>query len=183
MLTQEDYWMIQELQHQGVYRGDIAKRLGVHARTVSRVLKRGGPPSGHAAAKGTPSSNPTWQPWTNYSRPASSTPWSSFATSRRWDTTARFAFYAPTSSPDAPCVPAAPPCVSRPNPPSNCSMTGVRSSSCRWAYSESVYRRQYPGLLPRFHVMAAALLRRRTYLREPGAGLRLVRWRHPAGLG
>ena len=45
MLTQEDYWMIQELQHQGVYRGDIAKRLGVHARTVSRVLKRGGPPS------------------------------------------------------------------------------------------------------------------------------------------
>ena len=45
MLTQEDYWMIQELRHQGVYQGDIAKRLGVHTRTVSRVLKRGRPPS------------------------------------------------------------------------------------------------------------------------------------------
>ena len=45
MLTQEDYWMIQELHHQGVYRGDIAKRLGVHARTVSRALKRDRPPS------------------------------------------------------------------------------------------------------------------------------------------
>ena len=45
MLTQEDYWMIQELHHQGVYRGDIAKCLGVHARTVSRALKRGRPPS------------------------------------------------------------------------------------------------------------------------------------------
>ena len=45
MLTQEDYWMLQELHHQGVYRGDIAKRLGVHAKTVSRALKRGGPPS------------------------------------------------------------------------------------------------------------------------------------------
>ena len=45
MLTQEDYWMIQELHHQGVYRGDIAKRLGVHTRTVSRALKRDGPPS------------------------------------------------------------------------------------------------------------------------------------------
>ena len=29
MLTQEDYWMIQELHQQGVYQGDIAERLGV----------------------------------------------------------------------------------------------------------------------------------------------------------
>ena len=45
MLTQEDYWMIQELHHQGVYRGDIAKRSGVHARTVRHALKHGGTPS------------------------------------------------------------------------------------------------------------------------------------------
>ena len=45
MLTQEDYWMIDELHQQGVYRGDIAERLGVHRKTVSRALKRGGPPS------------------------------------------------------------------------------------------------------------------------------------------
>ena len=45
MLTQEDYWMIDELHQQGVYRGDIAERLGVHRKTVSRALERGGPPS------------------------------------------------------------------------------------------------------------------------------------------
>ena len=45
MLTQEDYWMIQELNQQGVYRGDIAERLGVHRKTVGRALERGGPPS------------------------------------------------------------------------------------------------------------------------------------------
>ena len=45
MLTQEDYWMIQELHQQGVYQGDIAERLGVHRKTVGRALKRGGPPA------------------------------------------------------------------------------------------------------------------------------------------
>ena len=40
MLTQEDYWMIQELHQQGVYRGDIAERLGVHRKTVGRALER-----------------------------------------------------------------------------------------------------------------------------------------------
>ena len=45
MLTQEDYWMIQELHQQGVCRGDIAERLGVHRKTVGRALERGGPPS------------------------------------------------------------------------------------------------------------------------------------------
>ncbi|KAA3628504.1 MAG: helix-turn-helix domain-containing protein [Proteobacteria bacterium] len=45
MLTQEDYWMIQELRDKGLYQRDIADRLGVHPKTVGRVLKRGGPPS------------------------------------------------------------------------------------------------------------------------------------------
>ena len=45
MLTQEDFWMIQELHHKGVYQGEIAERLGVHRKTVGRALKRGGPPS------------------------------------------------------------------------------------------------------------------------------------------
>ena len=50
MLTQEDFWMIQELHHQGVYQGEIAERLGVHRKTVGRALKRGGAPTTRYAA-------------------------------------------------------------------------------------------------------------------------------------
>ena len=42
MLTQEDYWMIKELHERGMYRKDIADRLGVHPKTVSRTLKQSG---------------------------------------------------------------------------------------------------------------------------------------------
>jgi len=45
MLTQEDYWMIKELHNQGIYKNDIAHRLGVNPKTVSRALARGRPPS------------------------------------------------------------------------------------------------------------------------------------------
>jgi transposase len=45
MLTQEDYWMIQDRLKQGVYQKDIAAELGVHPKTVRRALARGGPPS------------------------------------------------------------------------------------------------------------------------------------------
>jgi transposase len=45
MLTQEDYSMIQELHNKGLYKHDIADRLGVHPKTVGRALKRGGAPS------------------------------------------------------------------------------------------------------------------------------------------
>ena len=45
MLTQEDYWMIQDKIDQGIYQKDIAAELGVHPKTVSRAVKRGGPPS------------------------------------------------------------------------------------------------------------------------------------------
>ena len=45
MLTQEDYWMIKELHDQGMMKIDIAHRLGVNPKTVSRALARGGPPS------------------------------------------------------------------------------------------------------------------------------------------
>ena len=45
MLTQEDYWMIKELHEQGLYRKDIADRLGVHPKTVTRALKQGDAPS------------------------------------------------------------------------------------------------------------------------------------------
>jgi transposase len=45
MLTQEDYWMIQEKISKGVYQKDIAAELGVHPKTVRRALARGGPPS------------------------------------------------------------------------------------------------------------------------------------------
>ena len=36
MLTQADYWMVNELRQQGVYRGDMAERLGVHPGTASQ---------------------------------------------------------------------------------------------------------------------------------------------------
>lgn len=46
MLKREDWYMIQEKIKQGVYLKDIAAELGVHPRTISRTLQRGGAPSG-----------------------------------------------------------------------------------------------------------------------------------------
>jgi transposase len=45
MLGKEDFAVIQALRKRGVYLCDIATELGIHAKTVSRALKRGGPPS------------------------------------------------------------------------------------------------------------------------------------------
>jgi transposase len=44
MLKKEDFTMVQVLQKRGVYQKDIAAELGVHPKTVSRALKRGGAP-------------------------------------------------------------------------------------------------------------------------------------------
>jgi transposase len=46
VLRKEDWLMIRQMAGQGAYQKDIAARLGVHPRTVSRALKRGGSPSG-----------------------------------------------------------------------------------------------------------------------------------------
>ncbi|MFN8177678.1 MAG: helix-turn-helix domain-containing protein [bacterium] len=46
MLSKEDFVEIQALARRGVYQRDIAERLGVHPKTVSRALKRGGAPEG-----------------------------------------------------------------------------------------------------------------------------------------
>jgi transposase len=43
----EDYIVIKTLNKHGVYQKDIANELGVHPKTVSRALKRGGPPVKH----------------------------------------------------------------------------------------------------------------------------------------
>ncbi len=45
MLSQEDYLVIKTLKGRGVYNVDIAAELGVHPKTVSRALRRGGAPS------------------------------------------------------------------------------------------------------------------------------------------
>jgi transposase len=45
MLRKEDFMVIQALAKRGVYLNDIAAELGVHPKTVSRALKRGGPPT------------------------------------------------------------------------------------------------------------------------------------------
>lgn len=37
MLTQEDYWMVKELHEKGIYQKNIAHRLGVDPKTVSRA--------------------------------------------------------------------------------------------------------------------------------------------------
>jgi transposase len=44
MLKKEDYAVIKSLKQRGVYQKDIAEELGVHPKTVSRALKRGGAP-------------------------------------------------------------------------------------------------------------------------------------------
>lgn len=44
MLSKEDFAVIKALKKRGVYNKDIATELNVHPKTVSRALKRGGPP-------------------------------------------------------------------------------------------------------------------------------------------
>ncbi|MEN6317455.1 MAG: IS21 family transposase [Syntrophaceae bacterium] len=46
MLKKEDWMEIKALVEKGVYKKDIAEELGVHPKTVSRALGRGGPPGG-----------------------------------------------------------------------------------------------------------------------------------------
>jgi transposase len=46
MLRKEDFLMIQALASRGVYQCDIAAKLGVHPKTVSRALRRGGARTG-----------------------------------------------------------------------------------------------------------------------------------------
>ena len=52
MLGPEDFMTIQALVKRGVYLCDIAEQLGVHARTVRRALRRGGPPAPRRGRRG-----------------------------------------------------------------------------------------------------------------------------------
>lgn len=47
MLKKEDFMVIKALAKRGVYHKDIAAELGIHPKTVSRALKRGGAPLPH----------------------------------------------------------------------------------------------------------------------------------------
>jgi transposase len=44
MLKKEDFFVIKALVEQGVYQKDIAQKLGVHPKTVSRAIQRGSAP-------------------------------------------------------------------------------------------------------------------------------------------
>ncbi len=46
MLRKEDWMDIKAQVSERVYLKDVARELGVHPKTVSRALKRGGPPWG-----------------------------------------------------------------------------------------------------------------------------------------
>lgn len=46
MLRKEDWMYIKAQVEKGVCQKDIARELGVHPKTISRALKRGGPASG-----------------------------------------------------------------------------------------------------------------------------------------
>ena len=52
MLSQEDFIVIKTLKKRGVYNKDIAAELGVHPKTVSRALKRGGAPPREGKRRG-----------------------------------------------------------------------------------------------------------------------------------
>ena len=52
MLRKEDYAVIKALKKRGVYHSDIAAELGIHPKTVSRALKRDGPPTGKRRRRG-----------------------------------------------------------------------------------------------------------------------------------
>jgi IS30 family transposase len=51
MLKKEDYSMIKALVEHGVYQKDIAQKLYVHPKTISRALKRGSTPGKRRKAK------------------------------------------------------------------------------------------------------------------------------------
>ncbi len=51
MLRKEDFMVMQALAQRGLYLCDIAKQVGVHPRTVRRVLDRGGAPAPPRAAR------------------------------------------------------------------------------------------------------------------------------------
>jgi transposase len=52
MLRKEDFAVIKALHQRGVYQTDIAAELGVHPKTVSRALQRGGAPHPPRPARG-----------------------------------------------------------------------------------------------------------------------------------
>jgi transposase len=52
MLGLEDFMTIQALVKRGVYRCDIAEQLGVHPKTVSRAVQRGGAPAARRGRRG-----------------------------------------------------------------------------------------------------------------------------------
>ena len=52
MLKEEDFLVIETLHKRGVYQKDIAAELGVHPKTVSRALKRGGAPQAERRSRG-----------------------------------------------------------------------------------------------------------------------------------
>jgi transposase len=52
MLNKENFAVIKTLKKRGVYTKDIASELGVHPKTVSRALKRGGVPTGQRKRRG-----------------------------------------------------------------------------------------------------------------------------------
>jgi transposase len=52
MLGLEDFMTIQALVKRGVYACDIAEQLGVHPKTVSRAVQRGGPPASRRGRRG-----------------------------------------------------------------------------------------------------------------------------------
>src|SRR5215510_1213671 len=52
MLGLEDFMTIHALVERGVYRCDMAEQLGVHPKTVSRTVKRGGPPAPRRGRRG-----------------------------------------------------------------------------------------------------------------------------------
>jgi transposase len=52
MLSKEDFTVIKALNKRGVYQKDIAEQLGVHPKTISRALKRGGAPKRQRKRRG-----------------------------------------------------------------------------------------------------------------------------------
>ena len=54
MLGLEDFMTIQALVKRGVYVCDIAEQLGVHPKTVSRAVQRGGPPAPRRGGRSSP---------------------------------------------------------------------------------------------------------------------------------
>ena len=124
MLKKRDFMMKQDLKQQGVSQKDVAKQLGVHPKTVRRAVRRGCAPKGPWPRRG--AALDPYKP--QIDALLAEGVWNAVVILREIQAQGYTGCYTSVKDyvrPSAFCVPAAPPCVSRPNRVARHSSTGA----------------------------------------------------------